>query len=124
METVKLIVYGTLMTGECNHFYCGNALSVQPCTIQGTLFDTRYGYPAFVPEGSTPVKAEFIEIPLADWSDIDALEEYPEVYDRQILQAVLADGTVVSGWIYIMNELPVGAKLIPGGDWKEFHHNR
>ena len=36
METVKLIVYGTLMSGERNHRFCRNAVSIAPCTVSGT----------------------------------------------------------------------------------------
>ena len=122
METVKLIVYGTLMSGERNHCFCRNAVCITPCTMTGTLYDTGYGFPAFMPEGDGVVNAELIEIPLADWSDIDRLEGYPRLYDRQLLQATLTDGVKVSGWVYIMNSLPDGAKVIESGSWKEYRH--
>ena len=122
MNTVKLIVYGTLMTGERNHRFCRNAVSITPCTVTGTLYDTGYGFPAFIPEGDGVVKAELIEIPLADWADIDRLEGYPRLYDRQLLQATLADGGEATGWVYIMTELPEQAKVIESGDWKEYRH--
>ena len=122
METVKLIVYGTLMSGERNHHFCQNAVSLTPCTITGTLYDTGYGFPAFMPEENTSVQAELIEIPLADWADVDRLEGYPRLYDRQLLQATLADGGEATGWVYIMTELPDGAKVIESGSWKEYRH--
>ena len=122
METVKLIVYGTLMSGERNHHFCQNAVSLTPCTITGTLYDTGYGFPVFVPEGDGVVNAELIEIPLADWADIDCLEGYPRLYDRQLSQATLADGGKTTGWIYIMNTLPPMAKVIESGSWKEYRH--
>ena len=122
METVKLIVYGTLMSGERNHHFCKNAVSLTPCTITGTLYDTGYSFPAFMPEGDGVVNAELIEIPLADWADIDYLEGYPRLYDRQLLQATLADGSEATGWIYIMNTLPPMAKVIESGSWKEYRH--
>ena len=122
MNTVKLIVYGTLMSGERNHRFCRNAISITPCTVTGTLYDTGYGFPAFVPEGDGVVKAELIEIPLADWADVDRLEGYPRLYDRQLLQATLADGGEATGWVYIMTELPEQAKVIESGDWKEYRH--
>ena len=122
MNTVKLIVYGTLMSGESNHRFCRNAVSITPCTVTGTLYDTGYGFPAFMPEGDGVVKAELIEIPLADWADVDHLEGYPRLYDRQLLQATLADGGEATGWVYIMTELPDGAKVIESGSWKEYRH--
>ena len=122
MNTVKLIVYGTLMSGERNHRFCRNAVSITPCTVTGTLYDTGYGFPVFMPKENTTVKAELIEIPLADWADIDRLEGYPRLYDRQLLQATLADGSEATGWIYIMNTLPEGARVIESGSWKEYRH--
>ena len=122
MKTVKLIVYGTLMSGEPNHRFCRNAVNITPCTITGTLYDTGYGFPAFVPESGSVVKAELIEIPLADWADVDRLEGYPRLYDRQLFSAKFADGSEATGWVYIMNSLPPMATVIPGGDWKEHRH--
>lgn len=121
MQTVPLIVYGTLMTGECNHHYCRHAVRIIPCSIRGTLYDTGFGYPAFVTEGSGTVNAEFMEIPADDWQAVDELEEYPVVYDRQLFSATCSDGSTISGWIYIMNKLPSHAKVIPGGDWKKYN---
>lgn len=74
MNTVQIIAYGTLMTGECNHRYCRNAVSIQPCTIKGTIYDTGWHFPAFRPEGDNTVHAELIEIPIADWPAVDRLE--------------------------------------------------
>ena len=110
------------MSGESNHRFCRNAVSITPCTVTGTLYDTGYGFPAFVPEGNNVVKAEMIEIPIADWASVDGLEGYPRLYDRQLYPATLADGTEVSGWVYIMNKLPDNARVIEGGDWKEHRH--
>ena len=122
MKTVKLIVYGTLMSGERNHKFCKNALSIEPCTVTGTLYDTGCGFPAFVPEGENTIHAELIEIPLRDWFAIDRLEGYPKLYDRQLYPCTLPDGTTDSGWIYIMNNLPPMAKVIKSGDWKGYRH--
>ena len=122
MNTVKLIVYGTLMSGESNHRFCRNAVSITPCTVTGTLYDTGYGFPAFVPEGDSVVKAELIEIPIEDWAAVDRLEGYPRLYDRQLMQAMLADGGEATGWVYIMNSLPPMATVIESGDWKEHRH--
>ena len=118
-KTVQIIAYGTLMTGECNHRYCRNAVSIQPCTIKGTIYDTGWHFPAFRPEGDNTVHAELIEIPIADWPAVDRLEGYPRLYDRQLCRVrLLDDGSETIAWIYIMNNLPRQAKIIAGGDWK------
>ena len=122
MKTVKLIVYGTLLSGERNHHFCRNAVKITHCTVIGTLYDTGYGFPAFVPEGEGVVKAELIEIPIEDWAAVDRLEGYPRLYDRQLISCTLPDGTTDTGWIYIMNTLPPMAKIIESGSWKEYRH--
>ena len=122
MNTVKLIVYGTLMSGESNHRFCRNAVSITPCTITGTLYDTGYGFPAFVPEGENTVAAELIEIPFEDWEAVDRLECYPRLYDRLMFPAKLADGTDTTGWVYVMHNLPEMAQVIESGSWKEYRH--
>ena len=122
MKTVKLIVYGTLMSGERNHRFCRNAVSITPCSITGTLYDTGYGFPAFVPEGENTVAAELIEIPFEDWEAVDRLEGYPRLYDRLMFPAKLADGTDTTGWVYFMHNLPEMAQVIESGSWKEYRH--
>ena len=122
MKTVKLIVYGTLMSGERNHRFCRNAVNITHCTITGTLYDTGYGFPAFVPEGENMVAAELIEIPFEDWEAVDRLEGYPRLYDRLMFPAKLADGTDTTGWVYVMHNLPEMAQVIESGSWKEYRH--
>ena len=122
MKTVKLIVYGTLMSGERNHRFCRNAVSITPCTVTGTLYDTGYGFPAFVTEGENMVAAELIEIPFEDWEAVDRLEGYPRLYDRLMFSAKLADGTDTTGWVYVMHNLPEMAQVIESGSWKEYRH--
>ena len=122
MKTDKLIVYGTLMSGDRKHKFCKNALSIEPCTVTGTLYDTGCGFPAFQPKGENTIHAELIEIPLRDWFAIDRLEGYPKLYDRQLFTCTLSDGTTDTGWIYIINNLPPMAKVIKGGDWKGHRH--
>ena len=65
-NTVQIITYGTLMTGERNHRFCRNAVSIQPCTITGTIYDTGWGFPAFRPEGARP-PALRLPLPRRPW---------------------------------------------------------
>ena len=81
-ETVLIAAYGTLRSGERNERFCRNAVSRRSATISGTLYDTGWGFPAFVPKGETKVAVELIEIPIRDWADVDRLEGYPRLYDR------------------------------------------
>lgn len=117
-NTVQIITYGTLMTGERNHRFCRNAVSIQPCTFTGTIYDTGWGFPAFRPEGNATVRGELMEIPIADWPAVDRLEGYPRLYDRMLVPATLEDGGTVEAWVYVMNNIPPQAKVIASGDWK------
>ena len=117
-ETVLIAAYGTLRSGECNERFCRNAVSRRNATISGTLYDTGWGFPAFVPEGDTPVTVELIEIPIRDWADVDRLEGCPRLYDRMQMDFTLDNGEQVKAWIYIMNHLPETTKIIVSGDWK------
>ena len=81
-EAVLIAAYGTLRSGERNEHFCRNAISRRIATISGTLYDTGWGFPAFVPAGKTNVSVELIEIPIRVWADVDRLEGYPRLYDR------------------------------------------
>lgn len=117
-NTVKIIAYGTLMTGERCHSFCRNASNIQPCTITGTLYDTGWHYPAFRLEGNTTVHAELMDIPADDLPAMDRLEGYPDFYDRVQVPARLEDGSTVNAWVYVRTVVPEQAKVIPSGDWR------
>jgi len=117
-QTVIIAAYGTLREGERNAGFCRNALSRQNAVVSGTLYDTGWGFPAFAPTGNTKVAVELIEIPLDDWADVDRLEGYPRLYDRELLDFTLEDGATTQAWIYIMSNLPDRARIISSGDWK------
>ena len=71
-----------------------------------------------MPEGENTVAAELIEIPFEDWEAVDRLEGYPRLYDRLMFPAKLEDGTEVSGWVYVMHNLPEMAQIIESGTSK------
>lgn len=117
-RTVVIAAYGTLRSGEANAHFVRNAISRRFATIPGTLYDTGFGYPAYVSEGEQLVVVELIEIPFFDWPDVDRLEEYPLLYDRKLLTFMQEDGLSAEAWIYMMNHLPDQAAPIPSGNWK------
>lgn len=102
VETLKSLTYGR-----------------RPCTLQGTLYDTGRGYPAFVPDNAgSEVRAELLTVTDATLTRMDILEGYPTLYRRERVQVVLEDGFEGMALVYVMNTLPRGAKVIPGGDWR------
>lgn len=117
----KVAVYGTLMAGEWNERWAADALDRRPCTLLGTLYDTGRGYPAFVPDDAGgKVKAELLTVTDATLARMDILEGCPTLYHRETIKTVLEDGSEAEALVYVMNTLPRGAKVIPGGDWKMF----
>ena len=118
-ETFKVAVYGTLLAGERNEGYAEGAISRVPCVIRGTLYDTGWNYPAFVPgEDGQEVKAEVLTVDAKVLKSMDGLEGYPRFYRRDEVDATLADGTVVRAMVYVMNRLPDQAAVIASGDWR------
>lgn len=118
-RTYLVAVYGTLLAGERNEKWAADALSRTPCLLAGSLHDTGYGFPAFVPsEGGKPVRAELLEVSRETILRLDVLEGVPELYRRRTVPAVLPCGEVFRAIVYVMNRLPTGAKTIPSGDWR------
>ena len=48
MCSIKLAVYGTLMTGYHNSHFCRNGTSIEPITICGRIYQLSPGYPALL----------------------------------------------------------------------------
>ena len=118
-ETFNVVVYGTLLAGERNEGYADGAISRVPCTVRGTLYDTGWGYPAFVPGGDgREVKGELLTVDSKVLKSMDGLEGYPRFYRREEVEAVLEDGTSVKAMVYVMNRLPEQAAVITSGDWR------
>ena len=120
-KTFKVAVYGTLMAGEKNERWAADALDRRPCVLRGTLYDTGWGYPAFVPDADGgEVKAELLTVTAETLARMDELEDYPRLYRRETVQAVLGDGSVEPAMVYVLNTRMRGTKVIPGGDWREY----
>ena len=113
----KVFVYGTLLTGERNARWAMNARR-HPAWTHGTIYDTGWGYPAFVKEGETKIVGELLTVDDEGFASMDRLEGYPRLYRREEIEAFTAEGGCVRAWVYIMNSLPSGAKVIEGGDWR------
>ena len=97
----KVFVYGTLIAGEANAHWAGNARRQKAWTT-GTIYDTGCRFPAFVKRG---------------FKSMDRLEGYPRLYRREQIQVHLVGGGNVLAWVYIMNNLRKDAPVIESGDW-------
>ena len=116
-EEHKVFVYGTLLTGERNARWAMNARRQKAWTL-GTIYDTGWGYPAFVKRGRTRSVGELLTVNEAGFRSMDQLEGYPNLYRREQIQINLVGGGRVLAWVYIMNHLPEKATVIEGGDWR------
>ena len=124
-KTFKVAVYGTLMAGERNERWAADALDRRPCVLRGTLYDTGWGYPAFVPNmDGSEVKAELLTVTADTLARMDVLEGYPRLYRRETVLAVLGNGGIEVAMVYVMNKLPRGAMVIAAGDWREFRADK
>lgn len=83
----------------------------------GTLYNTGWGYPAFVPDAdSGEVKAELLTVTADTLARMGILEGCPRLYRREGIQTVLRDGGIEIAMVYVMNKLPRGAMAIASGD--------
>lgn len=112
----RVFVYGTLQSGERNHFLIRPGAFVRAARSEAafTLYSFG-GYPGLVPGGTTAVMGEVYDVDEATLLDLDALEEYPEFYDRQPIR--LEDGEEVLAYT-LREDQVAGLTVIPSGDWK------
>ena len=115
----KVFVYGTLLSNECNCHRAPRARRQKAWTL-GTLHDTGYGFPAIVLKGRTRIVGEVLTVDDDAFRSMDRLEGYPSFYRREQRQVNLVGGGRVLAWVYVMNRLPEGAKVIECGDWKKY----
>lgn len=121
-EPIRVAVYGTLLTGERNCAIGADALDRVPCRLRGTLYDHRYGLPAFVPNGrgAFAVVGEVLAVTPEVFARLDRLEGYPNLYGRQRVHVLLEDSSRIEAWVYVMRCLPDNASVIECGDWRAY----
>ncbi len=113
----RVFVYGTLLSGECNARRARTAKR-SPAWATGTIYDTGYGYPAFVRQGETKIAGELLTVDDESFESMDMLEGYPRLYRREEIDVYTPNGRF-RAWVYIMNRLPEHATVIEGGDWRK-----
>ena len=117
-EPTYVVVYGTLLEGEKNAHWAGDAKRI-PTTIKGKLWDTGYGFPAFEPDPcGIVVEAEVLVSDEAGLEQMDRLEGYPRLYRREEVRVKIAPTQWVYAWVYVMNKLPREATIISSGSWR------
>ncbi|WP_221568076.1 gamma-glutamylcyclotransferase [Alkalihalobacillus sp. TS-13] len=118
-----VFVYGTLRKNECNAHVLGNAKCMSEYAwVQGTLFDTGFGYPALTLVDSGRVFGEIYDVDADGLKKLDYLEGYKgpgdeNLYERQTYPVVTED-VPVDVIIYTVDHNPsLCKKVIECGDW-------
>jgi len=57
--------------------------------------------------------------PERDIPDIDKLEGIPFYYDRVLVPAKKADGSIIAAYVYTMDNIHISARYLPNGVWPE-----
>ncbi len=87
------------MAGERNERWAAEALDRRPCILRGTLYDTGWSSPAFVPNvDGGEVKAELLTVTETTLSPKDVLEGYPVSTAVRPFWPCLGTATLRSRW--------------------------
>jgi gamma-glutamylcyclotransferase (GGCT)/AIG2-like uncharacterized protein YtfP len=117
-----LFVYGTLLPGEVRWRL------LVPCvtgpgvldTVQGRLYDTRWGYPAAVFAGTARIRGRVYRLRddgrEASLAHLDAVEDVDRGEYRRV---VVATGSGRAAWSYeYADRVGPHFRLLPGGNWQ------
>lgn len=101
-QLIQVFVYGTLKKGEPNHYWLTNQengfaqfISNGKTDIQFPLIvATKYNIPFVlnVPETGHNVNGEIYSVDEEMLKNLDELEDYPELYNRNIFDVKGSDG--------------------------------
>jgi len=132
-EVSLVFVYGTLLSGECNHeTYLADSERVGgPARLAAQLWDTSRGYPAVVLDANGQaaaryVRGELYRVTPGTLARLDELEDYygrgaMNEYER-IEAEVEVDGEAAGArhraWVYIYMSPPPQGLRIDSGDWR------
>jgi gamma-glutamylcyclotransferase (GGCT)/AIG2-like uncharacterized protein YtfP len=123
MNNHLVFVYGTLRKGEKYSYYLNEAECLEEnCTIEGQLYDTGWGYPALLLEGSKiPVKGELYRVTTEQLIELDKLEDYEENGTNNLYERITVKVTTENGEqeaiVYVMNSIKDHFNKIDGNDW-------
>jgi len=118
----RVFVYGTLRTGEPNHYLLDDrALVGQVCTEPAFELVSLGAFPAMVAGGATAVVGEVYEVDPVTLAALDRLEGHPRFYQRRPIR--LADGDEVLAYL-LSPEQARGQTRIPSGDWTNANRHK
>ena len=115
-------VYGSLRKGLHNHPVLNGADMLDTGTAVGYNMYSLGAYPALVPVDTPtyPIRVEVYEVDEPTFAALDRLEGYPSFYNRDVVDVVCEDGSVMPCWIYYMERNLADHQQVMNGDWKDF----
>lgn len=112
----QVFVYGTLLRGEVNHGLLRGARWLGEHRTQACYTMYALGaYPGVTRGGRTAVSGQVFRVDGAGLRRLDRLEDYPRLYDRQLIQTPYG-----RAWIYLYRGDLRDRPVIAGGDWRSF----
>jgi gamma-glutamylcyclotransferase (GGCT)/AIG2-like uncharacterized protein YtfP len=117
MKTLRLFVYGNLLTGHRDHSALDGAtlLGEVLTAPQYTLVDIDV-YAALIIDGKTAVCGELYSLDYAHLARIDALRQVPHLFQRQ--SVALADTTLAECYFMSFEQVR-GRRRLGHGNWRE-----
>ena len=115
---MRVFVYGTLLSGEPNHFLLrGQPLVGEARTRARFNLVSLGAYPALVAGGEVAVHGEVYDVDAETLAALDRLEGYPGFYTREPVE--LDGGVSGEALAYLLPpERVAGSPEISHGDWK------
>jgi len=114
--TVRVFVYGTLLSGEPNHRVLGGAKLAGVVHTKPEFELRDLGpFPALVMGGACRVAGEVYEVDGPALAALDRLESHPRFYHRSCI--VLDDGTEAETYLLTPEQVQ-GRAVIASGDWR------
>ncbi|GAB3527968.1 gamma-glutamylcyclotransferase [Photobacterium alginatilyticum] len=111
----RVFVYGTLRRGQSNHSLLEQASRLGACQLMsGYLLFNLGSYPGAKRSNLShaPLYGEVYEVDRHTMVLLDQLEEYPELYTRELVETKYG-----AAWIYLYNPSAAGLPLLRHGDW-------
>lgn len=116
----RVFVYGTLLRGEVNHHLLAGAACLGAHRTAPVFSLYNLGtYPGLIGGGSSAVSGEVYHIDGAILRRLDALEDYPRLYGRDLIRTPYGET-----WVYLYRGGVFGRKVIPSGNWRALTRDR
>ena len=117
MQTLRLFVYGNLLSGQRDHGALQSAelLGVVLTEPRYTLVDIDF-YAALIVDGKTAIRGELYSLDYAHLAKIDALRQVPYLFQRQRVK--LADATEAECHVMSFEQVR-GKRRLAHGNWLE-----